>query len=293
MYHLTGKALRSWDILIYFMLHPEVCVRRVPVSLFVNLALLTAVTAPFAGAQVSSSSLSSVNQWTLAASMNTARAQACSAILQDGSMLVAGGMGSSGPVKTAEIYGTAGTFTVTSPMSQARSGAACATLLDGTVLVMGGDDGTGALGTAEIFNPSTQTWKATGNLNAAREGHQAVVNGWGAVWVAGGTNASGIVAALEEFDPPTGAFRTVGTLNTPRTEFAMALLPGLKVMIAGGTNGSATGSGTLGSVEIYNGVLGTVSVAGSMAQVRQDFAAAALPDGTVLITGGRDAKGNL
>jgi hypothetical protein len=244
------------------------------------------VIAPFAGAQVSSSGL---NQWTLAAAMNAPRAQACSAILQDGSMLVAGGLGSSGAVNTAEIYGTGGAFTATSPMNQARSGAACATLMDGTVLVMGGDDGTGALSTAEIFNPSTQTWKITGSLNAPREGHQAVVNGWGAVWVAGGTNASGIVAALEEFDPPTGTFRTVGTLTTPRTEFAMALLPGLKVMIAGGTNGTAT----IGSVEIYNGVLGTVAVAGAMAQARQDFAAAALPDGTVLITGGRDVKGNL
>jgi len=261
-------------------------VRQVPVRLIASLAFLTAVTAPFAGAQVSSSGL---NQWMLAAAMNAPRAQACSAILQDGSMLVTGGIGSSGPVNTAEIYGTGGAFTVTSPMSQARSGAACATLLDGTVLVMGGDDGTGALGTAEIFNPVTQTWKTTGSLNAAREGHQAALNSWGAVWVAGGTNASGIVAALEEFDPPTGKFRTVGALNTPRTEFALASLPGLKVMIAGGTNGSAT----LGSVEIYNGVLGTVSVSGSMAQARQDFAAAALPDGTVLIAGGRDAKGNL
>jgi large repetitive protein len=204
-------------------------------------------------------------------------------------MLVAGGVGSSGPLNTVEIYGTGGAFTVSSPMGHARAGAACATLLDGTVLVMGGDDGSGALSTAEIFNPITQTWKATGSLNAAREGHQAVINGWGAVWVAGGTNASGIVAALEEFDPATSTFRTVGTLTTPRTEFAMALLPGLKVMLAGGTNGSAT----LSSVEIYNGVLGTVSVAGSMAQARQDFAAAALPDGTVLVTGGRDAKGNL
>jgi hypothetical protein len=261
-------------------------VRLVSPRLIANVALLTFVTAPFAGAQVSSSSL---NQWTLAAAMNAPRAQACSAILPDGSMLVTGGVGSSGPVNTAEIYGTGGAFTVTSPMSQARAGAACATLLDGTVLVMGGDDGTGALSTAEIFNPVTQTWKTTGSLNAAREGHQAVVNGWGAVWVAGGTNASGIVAALEEFDPPTSTFRTVGALTTPRTEFALALLPGLKVMIAGGTNGSAT----LGSVEIYNGVLGTVSVAGSMAQARQDFAAAALPDGTVLIAGGRDVKGNL
>jgi len=255
-------------------------------SLFRNLALLTAVTAPFAGAQVSSSDL---NQWTLAAAMNAPRAQACSVILQNGSMLVAGGIGNSGPVNTAEIYGTGGAFTVTASMNHARAGAACATLLDGTVLVMGGDDGTGALSSAEIFNPVTQTWKTTGSLNAAREGHQAVVNGWGAVWVAGGTNASAIVSALEEFDPPTGTFRTVGTLNTPRNEFAMALLPGLKVMIAGGSSGSAT----LGSVEIYNGVLGTVSVAGSMAQARRDFAAAALPDGTVLITGGRDPNGNL
>src|SRR5580658_10378579 len=110
MHHLTGKTFRSWDILIYFMQCPEVCVRSVSLSLIVNLGLLTAVTAPFAGAQVSSSGL---NQWTLAAAMNAPRAQACSAILQDGSMLVTGGVGSSGPVNTAEIYGTGGAFTVT------------------------------------------------------------------------------------------------------------------------------------------------------------------------------------
>src|ERR1700685_2101700 len=101
------------------MQRPEFCVRHVPLQLclMANLALVTVVTAPFADAQVSSSGL---NQWTLAAAMNTARAQACSAILLDGSMLVAGGVGSSGPVNTAEIYGTGGTFTVTSPMNQAR-----------------------------------------------------------------------------------------------------------------------------------------------------------------------------
>jgi large repetitive protein len=249
------------------------------------LAFLTASGVPFAGAQISNSSL---NQWTLAAAMNAPRSQACSAILKNGSLLVAGGVGSSGPLNTAEIYGADGTFSVTTAMNQARMGAACATLLDGRVLAIGGDDGKGALSTAEIFDPVQQTWTPTGNLAVAREGHQAVVNGWGGVWVAGGTNASGIAGTLEVYDPSPGTFRTLGTLNTPRTDFAMVPLPHARVMLAGGSNGTSA----IASVEICN-QFGVVSAAGSLAQARQDFAAAALPDGTILVTGGKDLNGNL
>ncbi len=221
--------------------------------------------------------------------MSAPRSQACSAILNDGSLLVAGGLGASGPVNTAEIYAPGGAFTATASMTQARSGAACATLLDGRVLVTGGNDGQRVLDTAEIFDPIAQTWQTTGRLSVAREGHLAVLTAWGAVWVAGGVNADGIVGALEQYDVAPGSFRLMGTLITPRTGFAMASLPRHRIMIAGGTNGTST----LSSVEIYDGIIGALSAGGSMAEARSDFAAAALPDGTVLIAGGLDANGAL
>jgi uncharacterized protein (TIGR03437 family) len=263
----------------------EVSVRRIPLTYLANLALLVTVAAPGSNAQVANSG---VNQWTLAAAMSASRSQACSAILQDGSLLVAGGTSGSGPVNSVEIYGTSGAFTLTSSMNQARAGAACATLPDGRVLVVGGDDGNGALKTVEIYNPVQQTWTPTGSLATAREGHQVMVNAWGGVWVAGGTNASGIVGTLEQYDPYPGQFVTLGTLITPRTEFAMAPLPHGRVMIAGGTNGTSA----ISSVEIGN-QFGVVSAGGSLAVARQDFAITGLPDGTFLVTGGKDVNGNL
>ena len=62
---------------------------------------------------------------------------------------------------------------------------------------------------------------------------------------------------------------------------------GRSLVIAGGTDGS----NTLNSVEIYDGSLGTLTVAGEMSQARKDFAAAALLDGTILMTGGVDVNG--
>lgn len=259
--------------------------RRISLTYLGSLALFATVASPFSSAQVANSS---VNQWTLAAAMTASRSQACSAILQDGSLLVAGGTSGSGPVNSAEIYGTSGAFTLTSSMNQARVGAACATLLDGRVLVVGGDDGNGALKTAEIYDPVQQTWMPTGSLATAREGHQVMVNAWGGVWVAGGTNASGIVGTLEQYDPSPGQFVTLGTLITPRSEFAMAPLPHGRVMIAGGTNGTSA----ISSVEIGN-QFGVVSAGGSLALARQDFAITGLPDGTFLVTGGKDVNGNL
>jgi hypothetical protein len=48
-----------------------------------------------------------------------ARAAACSALLADGRVLVAGGTSSSGVVGTAELYGPEGIFVLAAPLAQA------------------------------------------------------------------------------------------------------------------------------------------------------------------------------
>lgn len=251
-------------------------------SLFAAAALFAAGFEPLAHAQSASSPL---NLWTQSAALSAPRAQACAAVLSDGRLLVMGGLGQSGAVATVDVYGADGSFTPGAPMTQPRANAGCVTMSDGRILVAGGNSGAGTLKTAEIFDPAANQWTPTGDLNAAREGHTMAITGWG-VWVAGGTNNGTINGALELFNPVTGQFLTVGSLNTPRAEFAMAP-QGRNLVIAGGTDGT----NTLSSVELYDSALGTVTVAGSMSQARKDFGAAALLDGTVLMTGGLDANG--
>ncbi len=103
---------------------------------------------------------SPVNRWTPGADLSVPRTQACSVLLADGRMLVAGGHGRDGAVNTVELYGSDGTFTLGTPMLQARAGAACVTLGDQRVLVTGGTDGTSALASAEVFNPKDNTWES-------------------------------------------------------------------------------------------------------------------------------------
>ncbi len=261
----------------------EVSVRRALLTLSVSLGSFAMCFAPYAQAQ---SPNPTVNRWSRTADLTAPRAQACSAVLHDGRLLVIGGLGDKGPVTAVDIYGADGSFNAGAPMNQARALASCTTLSDGRVLVAGGDDGSGALSSAEIFDPAAGTWQVTGSLSSAREGHQAALMPWGAVFVAGGTNAGAIVGAVELYGD--SKFQTAGTLNTPRTGFAMTPLGPSKVLFAGGSDGNVT----LDSVEIYNGFMGTqITVAGTMSQARKNFAAATLLDGTVLMTGGLDAKG--
>jgi hypothetical protein len=259
-------------------------VRRLTSRLIQNSTLFLACFLPLANAQSPNSNL---NRWARTADMTVARDQACAAVLSDGRLLVAGGTSAAGPLSTVDIYATDGTFTAGPAMLQARAQAACVALRDGTVLVTGGDGGSGALNTAEIFDPATNKWKATGNLAVARKGHQAAITVGGNVWIAGGTNDSGMVGAIEMYG--AGKFHSVGSLNTPRTDFAMSPAGERSLVIAGGSDGT----NTLASVELYDGLLQTLTVAGNMSQARKNFAAAPLLDGTVLLTGGLDTDGNL
>jgi large repetitive protein len=256
---------------------------RLILALFVNLVLLTLGLPPSANAQSASAALS---RWTRTADLTAARSAACAVVLNDGRLLVAGGLGDSGSVAAVDIYGSDGAFIAGPPMTHARSHAACVMLDDGRVLVTGGNDGNGSLNSAEIFDPSTNQWQPTGSLAVAREGHQMAMTSWGFAWVAGGDSDGAITGTLELFNPNTGQFQAIGTLNTARAEFAMTPT-GRSLVIAGGTDGS----NTLSSIEIYDGSLGTLTVAGSMLGARKDFAAAALLDGTIMLTGGVDANG--
>src|SRR5271165_2402266 len=136
----------------------EAFVRRNAKYLISSLVVLASAWLMLLRAQYSSPI--SINQWNSTGDMATGRDGACSAVLPNGSILVAGGNTGSGVTSSVEVYRSAGTFTAGAQMLQARAGATCTALQDGRVLVTGGTDGTKALASAEVYDPVESTWTA-------------------------------------------------------------------------------------------------------------------------------------
>ena len=225
----------------------------------------------------------------LSASMSTARENHTATLLNNGSVLVAGGGdGGNGVQASAEIYNpTASTFTRTGPMAVARKSHTATQLADGLVLIAGGDDGSGPLASAEIYNPASGSFTPTGSMKAARESHTATLLFNGMVLIAGGSGSSGsALATAELYDPAKGTFTLTGSMSSPRElQTALALITGPSngmVLIAGGDDGSSA----LATAEIYDPITATFSLTGSMTAARENHTATMLNGGTVLITGG-------
>lgn len=221
-------------------------------------------------------------------------------LLTNGKVLLAGGDEGFGPHKSAELYDPAsGTFSATGSLASPRFSSTATRLPNGKVLIVGGDfsdDGNpfNAIAAVELYDPAAGTFSTVGNLSGARFSHSATLLADGRVLIAGGFG-SGVLSSAQLYDPATGTISTTGSLLTKRYDHAAALLPNGKVLIAGGwTLDVATSTtGPLSSAELYDPASGTFSATGSLARVRSNPTATLLPDGSVLIAGGRDDGSNL
>jgi len=148
----------------------------------------------------------STGTFTATGSMFQGRAEAASARMADGRVLIAAGyaycpgvnpLPSDQPcidaaLATAEIFDpTTGKFAKAGAMADARGAASLqlpgALLTDGRVLVEGGVLHSGdTLGTSALYDPVTGTWVAAGPLKTARGGHTATRLPNGRVLIAGG-----------------------------------------------------------------------------------------------------------
>ena len=171
--------------------------------------------------------------------------------LQDGKVLIVGGVAtsSSDPVATAEVYdpGT-GTFSMTGAMATARERHTATLLADGRVLIVGGTTSTGTgdmepTTTVEIYDPSTGLFSVTGSMAEARTFHTATLLPNGTVLVAGGGDEN---STAEVYDPATGSFSITGGMEVGRSGHTATLLPNGSVLVAGG--GIFAG---LASAELY------------------------------------------
>jgi hypothetical protein len=191
--------------------------------------------------------------------LTVARAACTATLLNNGKVLITGGIDKTGTVlDSAELYDpSAGTSTALgSQMSSPRALHTSTLLNDGTVLLAGGFSNTTTWATtnsADIFDPTSNTFSATGPLAAARAGAVAVnVTGsgpWaGDVLIAGGsttTTAEGVSVTsstgLFELYDPTGRDFTGSTFaKEARTLAAAVDLENGKILLTGGFNGVAT-----------------------------------------------------
>ncbi len=180
--------------------------------------------------------------------LNIARGGAGAVTLDDGRVLVVGGVTSgnkaSSYVADAELFDPAtNQWTRVADLSGTTAGRMMSSekvavkavrqsvikLTDGTVLICGGygvekrglfglgSEKVDTLESAFIFNPADNTFKRVGNMNWPRHSHTATLMSDGRVLVAGGYNDSlwskdNTQAPFEIYDPAKGAFEKSGSI---------------------------------------------------------------------------------
>jgi hypothetical protein len=178
-----------------------------------------------------------------------------------------------------------------------------APLPGGKVLIAGGLNevysGQG-LASAEVFDLATGTFTALEGPGSelpvpVETGVTAPLPG-GDVLIAGGVERSvGLLTKASVFDPTTDRFTALGAgheMQTTRAEAVAAPLPDGDVLIAGGLT---EGGSPVASAELFDpstDTFTTLTGAGQqMTSARREAVAAPLPNGEVLIAGGRNSSG--
>jgi putative Ig domain-containing protein/fibronectin type III domain protein/galactose oxidase-like protein len=261
---------------------PDLTVDRGQISytLLASVGPMSGVSPPF-----------TVNGFCGSGGLSVARTYPSSTLLQDGTVLVAGGQSSTGYTNVADLYNPAtGTSTATTGTLQvARAGHSATLLGDGTVLIVGGTVTPTPPSTnpftfvAELYSPITSTFTQLANSpNFARSGHTATLLGDGTVLIAGGISQNGSgplfsVLPAEIYNPAAQTFTIVGSLNVARQAHTATLLANGQVLIASGLDNTA---------ERYDPVKQTFSLTASLNTARQNASATLLSSGKVLIAGG-------
>jgi len=213
------------------------------------------------------------------------------------------------------VAGPGGVWIPVGTMVTPRSGHAAVRLLDGRVLVVGGDGGR----SAELYDPSTGTWSATGSISEPLFENAATLLRDGKVLVQVGDDQGGPRSA-EVYDPASGTWTTTGSMapGADKLGGTFTMLRDGRVLVAGyegaqvfdpaGGTWTATGPMVRESAasdtftvlrdgrvlvvggdlaQVYDPATGTWTATGKMNDQGYRTTAALLPDGKVLVAGGR------
>ncbi|MGI9157308.1 MAG: Kelch repeat-containing protein [Marmoricola sp.] len=241
-----------------------------------------------------------VGTWSAAPSLTAIRGTASAVVLDDGSVLVAGGGVGALTSAATEILAPGGdAWEEVGPLSQARRGHQAVLLDDGRVLVSGGLSDGAPLASAEIYDPSTRAWSPVAPMISPRLGHSLTLLKDGKVLAAGGSTLEAAesagggqtirsAASAELFDPASGTWTATGSMGTARFEHTATRLGDGRVVMAGGLGpvDEAGKVGPLASTEIYDPAASAFVGSTDLSVPRANHAAVLLGDDSVLVTGG-------
>ncbi|HEX5504058.1 MAG TPA: kelch repeat-containing protein [Thermomicrobiales bacterium] len=221
--------------------------------------------------------------------LHVARTAHTATTLADGRVLVAG-------VGSSEVFDPAtGAWSAPTPMVDKRYGQAAVRLPDGRVLVTGGTPARSdqTLASAELYDPATGRWTAAAPMRTARIYHTATLLRDGRVLVAGGDTTgpnAPKIAAAELYDPAANTWSSGGVMHVARSGHTATLLRDGRVLVVGGDAGAAGAPDTPATAEVFDPTNGTWTPVAPLGTARIGHAAALLPDGRVLVTGGRGLR---
>ncbi|XXY46671.1 hypothetical protein WME91_42385 [Sorangium sp. So ce269] len=228
--------------------------------------------------------------WIDAGQMLTARGEHTATLLDDGRVLIAGGLlgldegivcdpaFSQTYLDSAEIYDhDAAVFVPAAPMSRARIDHTATRLPDGRVLAVGGLD---AADSAEIYDPALDVWQPAAPPLVARARHAATRLLDGRVLVTGGVAGEAQAAAVELYDPTTEAWTAGPPMAAARGPHRAVLLLDGRVLVTGGAAGELAGR-----AEIFDPATASWSLTAARDGVANHLTATLLQDGRVLATG--------
>ncbi len=215
--------------------------------------------------------------------------------LQDGSVILFGGVASSGASSSVELYDVASsTWSLTGSIINKRLSHTANLLNNGQVLAAGGFNyEIGYLSACELYDPATKVWSSTGSLNTKREQHASTLLPDGKVLVSGGFNIGGSFASAEIYNPASGLWTVTGAMSGPRYGHASTLLPNGKVLVTGGSSSPSSSNSVLATAEFYDPATAKWSPAPAFTVARCYHTATLLPDGRLLIAGGTGAGADL
>jgi hypothetical protein len=170
----------------------------------------------------------------------TPRSLHTATLLNDGTVLIAGGSNSYS-IAAAEIYDPAtNVFTVSGSLATARNGHTATLLSNGKVLIAGGQDDCPSpctnsyLSSVEIYDPAARSFLLTGSLSLARGFHSASLLNSGSPLIVGGGNFTANTGTAELFNPTNQQFIGAGSLVSRRWGHTATVLNDGAVLIAGG-----------------------------------------------------------
>lgn len=230
--------------------------------------------------------------------MINARSKHISVALQDGRVLVAGGLiAGGGTTNAAEIFDPIANSwsAIASGMVEAQSGATAALLQDGRVAIAGGQNGANVSSTIEIFDPTRGSFAFAGTMSSPRTEHAMTVLQDGRILVAGGFNGSVLVASTDILDPVAGTVSAGPSLAVARFGHSATTLLNGQVVVIGGNNGNSNASqADVTPAELLDltvSPLAFTTLAANLATAREGHLAILLPNNNnILIAGGTSAQ---